>query len=169
MSRPTYTAEALRATVAGHLPSNVERLGAGKKKRARAEPKIVTLPPSTFARQTLTLYLPLPDRRLHPNGRCHFRVKADMTKAARQLAAYTARIAVGPRALLWDAATLNLTVCLSAKRHADQDGAVAWIKAYQDGVADAQVIRNDSGIKIGVVEITSDRYCPHVKMELKRI
>ena len=83
------------------------------------------------------LYLPWPNRDLHPNARVHWARRARVAHAAREFAAWEAKakwvkgaVPAGPLALL-------VTFCAPDRRRRDQDGCLSAIKAYLDGIADA--------------------------------
>lgn len=90
--------------------------------------------------------LPLPPKEVHPNARCHWRPKAAATKRQRSAAAILARQATqfACYGFPWKAATVQATFYLPRSR--DRDGLNSWLKASLDGLQDAGVIANDSGL-----------------------
>ena len=82
------------------------------------------------------IVLPWPDRRLHPNARVHWAIKARAAAKARLNAYYLAQ-AVGARALGWDGAAVRLTFCPPDRRVRDLDGCLSSAKSGCDGIADA--------------------------------
>lgn len=80
--------------------------------------------------------LPWPDRKLHPNARCHWRAKAPVVKKARADAAWLTWAHVG-RNLKWPGARVSVTFNPPDNRRRDIDGMIASHKAAQDGIADA--------------------------------
>jgi crossover junction endodeoxyribonuclease RusA len=110
-----------------------------------------------------TVVLPWPDRKLHPNARVHWSVKAGAVKKARRDAFYACR-ASGLGAAPGDIA-LNITATFfPPDNHArDDDGLLSSLKAAFDGIADAlsvddgrfriQPIRRGHVVKRGEVHI----------------
>lgn len=93
---------------------------------------------------TVTITLPLPNACLHPNARACWQQRMRSTKRARAgacLAAYQYRPRQPAKRL-----TIQPVFYLARKR--DGDGLVAWLKAYLDGLQDAKLIENDSGITV---------------------
>ena len=87
---------------------------------------------------------PWPDRRLSPNARCHWRVKAALTKKARADAHVAVLEAAGAslsaiRASLAGEGPIPLRIAFHApdRRHRDADNIIASAKAIFDGLADA--------------------------------
>jgi crossover junction endodeoxyribonuclease RusA len=80
--------------------------------------------------------LPWPDRRLHPNARCHWNAKAFQTKTARNNAAWATR-AAGITKL--DLASLKATITFHPpdNRRRDLDGMLSSLKPSLDGISDA--------------------------------
>ena len=94
----------------------------------------------------LTITLPLPDRKLHPNGRTanHFQ-KARLVKKARgdaELAAMAALRTAGIEKP-FESATAKVTIYRKRAYRADGDGALSWCKPLFDGFTDAHVWPDD--------------------------
>lgn len=175
MSAPRFTREQIAATAAGKLKRNAAIVGVSSSdgKATAKESKIVSLPPSTFDGQKLTMVLPLPDFKLHPNGRCHHMEKAKLVKDARELA-WAETLACLGRAgrrgrLLWPSASALRRVYLANRRNADMDNLPGWTKAYVDGIADAGVVTNDRVITWGPDLIDADRCSPRVEIIIVRV
>lgn len=100
----------------------------------------------------LVLDLPLPPRALHPNARTFWAAKARHTKQARDEARLVALIGKKHRQP-WSAATVRCQFTFRDKRSRDKDNLLGWLKAYFDGIADAGVVANDSGLTHLPVEI----------------
>lgn len=126
------------------------------------------LPPSIFEGERIVVILPLPDRRLHPNGRCDKFVKAALTASARQEAKITAQEALRCQRPMWSAAHGFRRVYLTRRNVADADNIPTWTKAYLDGIADAGVVTNDRVIVWATDEIAADRTMPRVEIELRK-
>ena len=96
----------------------------------------------------LTIDLPLPHEILHPNGRTrNHNYRAKLVKSARRTAELLAVVEWWKSK--WKTckqAEYTLTFYLPRKH--DQDGLIAWVKPYLDGLADAGVIEIDSGFAL---------------------
>ena len=92
--------------------------------------------------------LPLPHKLLHPNGstRSHM-ARARHIKKARgdaKLAGIAARYDANQKQP-WKRATLAATFYVKHHQSMDEDGLIAWLKPYRDGLADAGIVENDRG------------------------
>lgn len=96
----------------------------------------------------IELFLPLPPAILHPNSRPHWAAKAKATREARRLAFIEARAAYRQRRPM---AVPRLSFTFILARQRDNDGLVAWVKAYIDGLQDAGVFANDGKAELGFV------------------
>lgn len=106
------------------------------------------------------LQLPWPDRRLSPNARVHWAVKAKAVKAARGGAAIgtTAsgilRSAMMPVIKLMGA-EINYTFCPPDARRRDLDNLIACTKAYTDGIASALGVDDSTfSLRYGMGDMT---------------
>jgi crossover junction endodeoxyribonuclease RusA len=97
----------------------------------------MTSPVSHGAVPELELTLPWPDKRLSPNARVHWAVKAKAVKDARQRSFFAAYQA-GIRRLRY-AGRVGLTYTFHPpdKRARDLDNLIASTKAISDGISDA--------------------------------
>lgn len=117
-------------------------------KRAKPAPgKLPELPLPSRDGDTITLYLPLPCAALSPNGRVHWKHKANAT----------AEIRGGVRALVqtavdlgesWTAARIDVE--RYAAKRCDDDNGWAALKAYRDGIADGLAM-NDRDFTCGEI------------------
>lgn len=110
-----------------------------------------------------TVELPWPDRRLHPNARVHWSVKAGAARKARRDAFYACR--ASGLGTVPDDIALNITATFFPpdKHVRDDDGLLSSLKAAFDGIADAlgvddsrfriQPIRRGHVVKHGEVHI----------------
>jgi crossover junction endodeoxyribonuclease RusA len=133
---------------------------------------VLTGSPSSWAAQrernhmseTMTIILPWPEQELSPNGRCHWRVKANFVAAAR----------AGAYALACEQPEyighgVPLTVIMQFfppdKKHRDLDNMIAMMKSSVDGIftakgcndsqiAEIRAIRHDCIIPGGRVTVT---------------
>jgi len=115
--------------------------------------------------ETLTIHLPLPMPELSPNARCHWATKAKITKAYSQWAWAKSLKAIGnaapPR---WKDATVECHFYFADRRHRDRDNAMASLKPAFDGLADAGVVCNDSGLTQLPAIMDVDRVNPRVEL-----
>ncbi len=93
----------------------------------------------------MILTFPLPPEVLHPNGRTQKPMyRAKMVSKTRGESAFVARQHAPPQPFA--TATVQATFYLPRRR--DGDGLNAWIKAVLDGLQDAGIVVNDSGITL---------------------
>lgn len=111
----------------------------------------------------MTITLPLPPRELHPNSRPHWRTKAKHTKAYRH-----ASWAACPfdRHARWKEATVQATFYFKDARRRDRDGMLSSLKAAFDGLADAGLIADDSGLTHLPVIVKVDKLNPRVELHI---
>lgn len=93
---------------------------------------------------SLTVTLPLPPKALSPNARCHFMAKANAAKKYRATSKYLA-IAQGVRER-WERASVSIVWRTKINRRRDADNCLASLKNGLDGLRDADVIADDSGL-----------------------
>ncbi len=97
----------------------------------------------------MIIVLPLPHKNLSPNARVHYQVKARHTAKARRDAGYAALHAMNEQRpsrnslVPWDNATAKATFYFRTKNRRDRSNMGAWLKAYEDGITDAGVWRDD--------------------------
>jgi len=111
----------------------------------------------TVAR-SLLLCLPLPDKRLTPNGRLHHMARARLTAEARRdaawLAAYQISVVRDWVPLPWFPAGVLVRVDAVVRlqrgaKRGDADNTIAWFKVTLDSLTDAQVWADDSQARWG--------------------
>lgn len=112
----------------------------------------------------LVVTLPLPTQALHPNGRAHFFEEARARAAYRSLTASVVRIA--RFAPLWDRATVLATFYFRDAKRRDSDNALASLKSGFDGLQDAGVVVNDSGLTHLPPVLSLDRLRPRVELRV---
>jgi crossover junction endodeoxyribonuclease RusA len=118
--------------------------------RVNPNPEVFSTPGTA-----VNIDLPLPPKETNPNARSHWRPKAAATKRQRSAAAVLARQATqfACYGFPWKAATVQATFYRG--RRIDADNALASLKASFDGLADAGIIANDSGLThLPVVQVT---------------
>ena len=120
---------------------------------------------------TLTITLPLPPKHLSPNARPHWRAKAKATKAYRITAGLTAAgILTGqhdPRPM-WKSATVQVRAFYRDARRRDKDNILASLKAAFDGLKDAGLIEDDSGLTHLPMVLAVDKARPRVELVVTR-
>lgn len=117
----------------------------------------------------ITITLPLPPRTLSPNGRSHWATKARAVKKYRadaKLAAVHAMNEAGLHPPMWERATAAITVYKRTAHKGDSDNITASLKAGFDGIADAGVIANDSGLTPLPPTVIKDANNPRVEIVL---
>ena len=110
----------------------------------------------------LKIILPLPPKELSPNYTVGSR--GGRLGKASKIAKYRhdSKIAglcsmSGGEIFNWERATIQMTFFFRDKRRRDKDNLLASIKAAADGLQDAGVIANDSGLTFLPVEVAVDR------------
>ena len=94
-----------------------------------------------------TITMPLPPLILRPNGRGHHMAKAKVTKIYRGLAYLLAKRALGTApAPMWDKASVHYSFHFATNRFWDPSNACAAMKAAEDGLQDAGLVRNDRNL-----------------------
>ena len=90
----------------------------------------------------ILITLPLPDRRLSPNARVHWRTLWAQKKAYKR-AAYVATYYAGGQKAKWMRATAKVTFFWKDRRDRDMDNAMASLKSAWDGIKEAGLIEDD--------------------------
>lgn len=101
---------------------------------------------------SITINLPLPSKHLSPNARVHWAVKAKAAAKARADARTVAKFMV-VKPPMWKAVTVRCQFTFRDKRSRDRDNLLASAKNYFDGIADAGIVANDSGMTHLPIEI----------------
>lgn len=113
----------------------------------------------------MKLTLPLPPKALHPNARVHWKAKLKPKAKARGEAALVASTAPDKPPKPWAKARVRPTFYLP--RRQDLDNLGAWCKAYYDGISDAGVVANDSGlIPLTAIQITGKGLDYRVELDI---
>lgn len=120
---------------------------------------------------TITITIPLPPRELSPNHTVGSRGgrlgKAAKIKAYRRTAGFVALAARGRTTLAWPKATAQATFYVKINRRRDADNALASLKAAFDGLRDAGVIADDSGLTHLPVVFAVDKVRPRVEIKVE--
>ena len=116
----------------------------------------------------MKIVLPLPPKELSPNERPYFMLKSRMTKKYRRDAGFATLHAMNEshEAGGWERATVKATFYYRESRRRDADNCLASIKAAFDGMADAKLITNDSGLTHLPVEIVTGSKYQRVELEV---
>ena len=115
-----------------------------------------------------TIVLPIPHKHLSPNARPHWRAKAKAVKGYRQGACFETHTAiecrVGDHPPNWGSASVLVRAYFKDKRKRDKDNIQASLKAAFDGLADAGLIDNDSGLTHLPMEVLVDKKNPRIEL-----
>jgi len=124
---------------------------------------------------TLIVTLPPPPTVLNPNRTSHWRTKAKAVKQYRNdahIAAYTALNEMDrwhsnrPR---WKQAVMTPKFYFRDRRRRDRDNFQAALKAACDGLVDAGVLIDDSGLATMPAEFDIDGNDPRVELHLREL
>jgi len=121
--------------------------------------------------KTIKIELPLPHKNLSPNSRCHWRAKAAATKKARsesRLITMDAMNRSDCAEWFWPAAKVRAVFYFKDHRKRDRDNALSSLKAHFDGLADAGLISNDSGLTHMPVVMSVDKTNPRVVLLIEK-
>jgi len=116
--------------------------------------------------EEVKLLLGLPPPQLHPNfrSRSHW-PKTNAIKKYRLEAFYAAKLAIGkgkpPR---WKRAETHVTFYFKVIRNRDEDNISATMKSVWDGLQDAGIVENDSGLVHKTVTLLVDPAVPRVEI-----
>lgn len=116
----------------------------------------------------MTITLPIPDAKLWPNSRAHWRVKAKLTKLARHAAYLSTYEKIASEGLKGTLTFTGYTLAFfyPDKRRRDDDNAQASIKSARDGIADALGV-DDNTLRLAALPTFSiDRKNPRVEITL---
>jgi crossover junction endodeoxyribonuclease RusA len=122
----------------------------------------------------VTIILPLPPKELHPNSRPHWAMKARRTKKYRADCGYAALDAMNKEGLerpRWKQAKGIVRFFFRTRARRDADNCMAALKAAADGIADAGLIVNDSGLRLIAAEDWNglDKGNPRAEIELEEV
>lgn len=116
----------------------------------------------------MVITLSLPPRELSPNARTHWATKARATRRYRQLACVEAIVAGVPERP-WTLATAELRFHFRTAARRDRDNLLASMKAAFDGLTDAGVVADDSGITHLPVQVVTGSPAPRVEVRIAEV
>lgn len=116
---------------------------------------------------TTTVTLPLPPKELSPNARVHWAARATATRRYRE-AAYLLALPSRPRRPM-QVARVTARFFFKTRRRRDRDNLLASLKPAFDGLADAGLVADDSGLIHMPVEQHIDRTDPRVELVVERV
>lgn len=125
----------------------------------------------------ITITLPPPHRLLSTNVNPDRMVKARLTKKHREwagLAALARRSCLLEKAPNWDRVEITAVwfrkVDPKHKQYViDQGNATNWLKAYEDGFADAGIYKNDRDVIWGVHTFQQDKKDPRIEITIRSL
>ncbi len=119
----------------------------------------------------LVVTLPIPDACLSPNSRTHWAKLAKQKKQHREWSRIAAIDAMNTARFgkPWPGAVVRAVFFHKVKRGRDGDNAIAMLKSYFDGIADAGVVNNDKSFLHTSPEFMIDKADPRVEIHLKRL
>lgn len=115
----------------------------------------------------IRLTLPLPPEGCSPNDRVHWRTKAKAVREYRSRAAAEGRRIPASKRPRWERAETEVVFYFAVRRRRDEDNAAARLKPAWDGIADAGIVVNDSGLTHGKPRFEIDREWPRVEITLR--
>ena len=115
----------------------------------------------------MVVVLSLPPRALSPNARPHWAAKARAVRQYRETA-YLCALAERPGRPM-QAARVTCRLFFRDRRRRDRDNLLASLKPAFDGIADAGVVGNDSGMVHMPVEQYVDRMRPRVEIVVEAV
>ena len=129
---------------------------------------MTTTHPRRDLEHPLKITLPLPPVALSPNVRRHWAVKARAASEYRAMAmAEVLRTIPASKRPRWIHAETQAVFYYGANRRRDGDNAGASLKPAWDGIADAGVVVNDSGLRHMPPVLKVDRINPRVELIIK--
>ena len=113
----------------------------------------------------------IPSRHLNPNSRCHWAIKAKAVKSGRveswtstQVAMHEQKVSGG-----WIRTECEIRWYAQNNRRRDADNCLSSLKATLDGVVDAGLLKNDSGLSFLPMMIAVDPMNPRVELRMTRV
>lgn len=124
------------------------------------------------ASETVVITLPIPDPKLSPNGRAHWRQKSRLVQAHRAEGKLRTWKAMGLAPFgEWERA--SILVRWFGRHHnclrLDQTNIIGSLKPYEDGIVDAGLLKNDRGVCWLPPERAVDKANPRIEMVVTRM
>jgi Holliday junction resolvase RusA-like endonuclease len=138
-----------------------------KKRLARKRVRVPVLSEVRWEGGELVVVLPLPAGKLHPNGTRNRMERHRLTAERRD--AVCALVRTAGRREPMERAETEAVFYYATDRRRDSDGAASWLKATWDGIADAGVVVNDSGLRHLPPRMDIDRVRPRVELRIREI
>lgn len=119
---------------------------------------------------SITITIPIPDKRLSQNARVHWRVLDKVKKPARAAAKMYALAALGSRTPpKWTSVEVSIAYFWPNARNRDRDNARARLKVAMDGFTDAGIWVDDSAIVSDPMTMQIDRKNPRVEITITSV
>ncbi len=119
---------------------------------------------------SITITIGIPHRSLSANARTHWATKAKKVKAARGVAYwYAVEDSSRCQRQRWTNAISTVVWYAKTATHPDPDNALAMLKPYFDGLADAGVLANDRNLAHNPIRFEKDRANPRVQITITRV
>lgn len=119
--------------------------------------------------ESVTIVLPLPDRKLSPNARLHYMAKANIVRAHRERGFAYARMEYGINDWCWPSAELHPTFYFKTRARRDRDNCAAMLKSYIDGICDAGLVSNDRFVVPYPPKMEYDKENPRVELQFVKL
>lgn len=123
--------------------------------------------------EPITIVLPLPSRDVSPNSRGHWAKKARAVKQQRRDAFIAATLALYPaderqrRKPRWKSASAKAVFYFRDARRRDRDNMAASLKGIYDGIVDAGILADDSGLTHEPIVFEVDKENPRVVISIR--
>lgn len=107
---------------------------------------------------SVTIELPLPHPKLNPNRSrgLHWAAKSKLARSYRDACGLLALEAQRGSKRRWTRATISVAAYYETPRRRDADNLIASLKPAFDGLVDAGLLADDSGVTIGAVTMAVD-------------
>lgn len=120
--------------------------------------------------KTLTVTIPIPPAECSPNARCHWRTKARAVKNYRLTCGLLACTEARPDKP-WKRARVQAAFYVKSHQgmRSDGDNRLASLKAAFDGLRDAGIIADDSGLTHDPITLAQDKARPRVELTITEL
>lgn len=110
----------------------------------------------------------IPPKTLSPNARVHWGAKAAAKKKAKE-EAYLVAIASPIAGKMWGMASTHVVYYHKTNRRRDADNFLSLLKATFDGIAQAGVVKDDSGFVHFPIRFEIDKENPRVEIKIEEM